>query len=52
MSEKVKVSFSIDKESWEKFKQIAVCEARSSGRAVAYAVKVYIQNFEKEQKDG
>lgn len=51
MKEKVKASFLIDKELWEKFKQIAAYEVRSNSREVAHAVRIYIQNFEKEQKN-
>ena len=51
MKEKIRASFLIDKELWEKFKQIAVYESRSNSREVARAVRVYIQNFEKEHKN-
>lgn len=50
MSEKVRASFLIDKEIWEKFKKIAVYESRSNSKEVARAVRVYVQNFEKRTK--
>lgn len=51
MKEKVRVSFLVDKELWEKFKQIAAYEVRSNSKEVAHAVRIYIQDFEKEHKN-
>lgn len=51
MKEKIRAGFLIDKELWEKFKQIAAYESRSNSKEVARAVKVYIQNFEKKHKN-
>lgn len=51
MKEKVKVSFLVDKEIWEKLKQIAAYEVRSNSSEVARAVRIYVQSFEKEHKN-
>ncbi len=48
MKEKIRASFLIGKELWEKFKQIAAYESRSNSREVARAVRCYINEFEKE----
>lgn len=48
MSNKIRASFLIDKETWEKFKQIAAYESRSNSREAARAVKFFVENFEKE----
>lgn len=48
MKEKMHFSLSIDKELGEKFKYIANYEARSCNRQLARAIKMHINEFEKE----
>lgn len=48
MKEKIRASFLINKELWEKFKQIAEYEMRSNSREVARAVRFYVEIFEKK----
>lgn len=48
MKEKIKFSFSIEKEIWDKFKYIARQESRSNSKQLIQAIKIHIRNFEKK----